>query len=145
MTTFEPGSAAQWAGLEQRVTGLEKGVQDILGTLRGLSGQLMSNQKPQWGVIWSALGVMCTVLTLVGGLAYMPVVQNLGRLDAINDKTAEKVGAALSRLDDKIAHVDERLRDQIVPRAEHQRIWDATVRNFDALARRIEQVERRER
>lgn len=139
----EPGSASHWAALEQRVTGLERGVQDILGTLRGLSGQLIAGQKPQWGVIWSALGVMCTGLTLIGGLAYMPVIQNIARLDIAHEKTVDKITAAIERLDDRIRSGDERIRAELVPRTEHQRIWDQTVRNFERLDNRISTIERR--
>ncbi|WP_185982647.1 hypothetical protein [Aureimonas mangrovi] len=37
--------------------------------------------KPQWGIIFTGLGVMVTIVVVIGGMAYMPIQQAQMRLD----------------------------------------------------------------
>jgi hypothetical protein len=118
------------AALDQRVTGLEQGIKDVVTAVSILSNEIRQGGKTQWPVIWSAVGVGISVLSLIGAMAYFPIRE--AQADFRND---------LHRLD-----------GEMVPRVEHERIWryqerlsDLNVVNATAraeeLQRRIARVE----
>lgn len=73
--------AAHIASIEERVTGLEKGMRDIVDAVRSLSSEIRQNGKTQWPVVVAALGVTVTILTSLGVLAYMPIQQKQETLE----------------------------------------------------------------
>ena len=112
---------AHLAAVEQRVTGLEIGVRDIASAVTNLSNKIDSTARPQWGVIWSALGVGVAILIAIGGLAYAPINSGLSKLDRDLDK-----------------------HEQIFyTRTEAERGRMLNDRNLERLERRIEKLEDR--
>lgn len=83
---------AKFAALEQRVYGLERGVQD-LGTqfsgrisdvssqIAGLSAKLDERSRTPWATIVSAMGVVLAVVVAGGQLAKMPIDDAITRLE----------------------------------------------------------------
>lgn len=106
-----------------------------------LSSTLSERNKPQW----QAVGVALTFAALIGGLAYMP----------IREATTDLKTAVLSLSDRMVTHdelelraargTEDRLRteatlatirDDLVPRAEHSRVWasyDLQIANLREL------------
>lgn len=101
------------AALDQRVTGLEQGIKDVVTAVSILSNEIRSSTKTQWPVIWSAVGVGISVLTVIGGLLIWPMRE------------------AQMDLRQAIREVD---KDQ-VPRVEHERIWGFQQRISDLNAK----------
>ncbi len=54
---------------------------DFRSQLSGLSNKLDAKNTTQWPVLFSGFGIVITVLTLVGGMAYMPIQRDTSRLD----------------------------------------------------------------
>ena len=83
---------AKFAALEQRVYGLERGVQD-LGTrfsgeisnvsaqIAGLAAKLDERSRTPWATIVSAMGVVLAVVVAGGQLAKMPIDDAISRLE----------------------------------------------------------------
>jgi hypothetical protein len=115
----EHSAGANFAALEQRVTGLEGGVAKIQTSLDNLASNLAVNAKTPWGVILTGIGVMAGVMTTIGGLAYLPVREGIG-----------EVKSAIRELD-----------RQQVPRVEHEKVWEFQRRLGDSSVRRIERLE----
>lgn len=97
----DDNTPVQLAALDQRVTGLEQGIKDVVTAVSILSNEIRQGSKTQWPVIWSAMGVGLTMLGLVGVLVYRPV-----------DTAVTDVKSRLIEMD----------KEQ-VPRVEHERIW----------------------
>jgi hypothetical protein len=111
---------------------------------------------------WPALGVMLSFLALLGGMAYLPIMQTQARLnDDIQhlgasylpkDVYADRHEALRASLTDRIIAQEERLsriagllediRKTIVPRVEHEKDWTAQHDREAALARQIEDLKR---
>jgi small-conductance mechanosensitive channel len=83
---------AKLAALEQRVYGLERGVQDlnqlftgrigeVSAQLAGLSARLDDRSRTPWGTIVSAMGVVLAIVIAGGQLAKTPVVDAIFRLE----------------------------------------------------------------
>lgn len=109
------------AALEQRVTGLEVGVRDIATAVTNLSNKIDSTARPQWGVIWSALGVGVAILIAIGSLAYAPV------------------GTSITEIKRDIDRQD----DRFFTRAEAERGRNLNDRFFERIERRLEKLEDR--
>lgn len=98
------GHGATIARLETQVIGLEVGQGDIKRTvldldskidqsiaqlanrvensLNTLSNKIEARNTTQWPVLFSGFGIVITVLTLVGGMAYLPIQRDTARLDS---------------------------------------------------------------
>lgn len=126
---FDP--TAKYFQLDERVTNLrssvshlesqmQSGFSSLNAQLTALSDHFRQGQKTQWPVIWSAAGVMFTVLAGIGAILYMPITRDLARLqeqavtrtewDSNNSRSAE----TRMRFEDAIAKVAE----SSVPRSE---------------------------
>lgn len=107
-----PDTVAHLATLETRVSGLEKGVGDIVSSINTLSRKLDEKSQTQWPVIWSAAGVCISILIGIGSLAYWPVVNRMDKIE-----------------------------EAIVPRREHERQWAQTDKYLERLADRVYRLE----
>jgi hypothetical protein len=91
----------QYGVIEQRFRNIEGQVTDLKSSLSSqiasIAAKMDERSKPQWQLMVSAIGVMMTILIALGGLIYMPI------------KT------------DQLKNEQEilKLREQIVPRGEH--------------------------
>ena len=150
--------------LTQRVDGLETGLlsfrTEVTATLKALSDKLDERSRTPWGHIWSAAGVLMTVLVALGGLAFYPVSQGqtalAKALDAVSERmVTEKelagvIASASSRRDDAQRQTEARfarnegdidaLQKSIVPRGEHVEKWAEQRRHDDGLAEQMKEL-----
>lgn len=86
-------SDAQIAALAQQVAGIENDNRNIRADITGLQGRIESGlsaiankieerAKPQWSVYFMGLGLVFSVLTIIGGLAYWPINSSVTELKA---------------------------------------------------------------
>ncbi len=141
----------RFAGLSQRVTGMETAIKQISSQISGLANSFNERSRTPWGVLFAGVGVLVTVMLAVGGLAYSPILNGLTRADADiqglranglsvaafeqfkstyeNNRIANrtdtdaKFGILRDEIAGDVARIDKML-DQQVPRAEHERVWD---------------------
>lgn len=125
--------------VDSRLSALETRVEGIVGSLNGvvsavdsLGKKLDARGQTPWGVIWLAVGVGMTVLTVVGGLAFWPVTTGMSDLK-------HALVAAQDRIDKRL----ENLTSTQVTRAEHEVHWRMQERLYDFQRDRIGRVERR--
>ncbi len=122
-------SDASFAALAQQVAGIESDYRELKGAVVSLGAEFRSSfstlaaklddkaQTP-WTVIFSGLGLILTVFTSIGVLAYLPVK------NAIDDLKSE------TRL----------AREQIVPRVEHEQRWRVSDRDSSRMIERYDRM-----
>ncbi|MGY2052429.1 hypothetical protein [Methylobacterium sp. JK268] len=130
MTPSVPHVDARLSALETRVEGIAGSLTNVATTLTALGEKLDRGKQTPWGVIWSALGVAMTVLTVVGGLAYWPIKE--GQAD---------LRASILLMQERSDRRVEALAAGVVPRAEHQEHWRRQERDFGFLRERVARVE----
>jgi hypothetical protein len=139
--TYHPYTDAQFAALDQRVTGLEKGLADlgdtvtrqnqaVMAQIGALSDKLDERARTPWGVIWSAMGASITLFGLLGALVYRPIDQAQTRLEREQVSMQQQLQEQLTAL-----------RLQIVPRGEHQERWRISDRDLERLEKRVDRLE----
>lgn len=139
---------------------MNTGFQTINSSISTLSNELRNNSKTQWPVIWAAAGVCFTVLATGGAFFYNSLSKGQDRLDATIVKNAEISQQSLAILVDKMVTqkkldtrtargVEDRtrteaairdIRDNLVPRAEHERVWQNYTATDANLQRQIEEL-----
>ena len=120
-TTQHHDNLARMAALEQRVVGIESGVQGLATAVQALGQKLDQRSSTNWSVIWGAMGVGVTVLGCFGGALIRPIEAEQVRLD----RDLRALGTAM------------------VTRAEHEGRWRHQERDVDVFRERIGRVETR--
>lgn len=157
----------RFAGLQQRVTGLETAVQNVSNQITGLANNLNERGRTPWGLLITGGGLSVTILVVLGGLAYAPIRAGIDRADrditevrgasvsvasfldfkstyennrvtSRNDNDA-KFAAVRADLDAKILRLETALREQ-VPRGEHERVWVSYDQRFADVQRQLDEV-----
>lgn len=77
----DPSIDPRYAALEQRVYGVEQTLQGISAQITGLSTKWDERGRTQWPTIFSAMGVLLSVLIVIGGMAYLPIKQAQEKTD----------------------------------------------------------------
>lgn len=134
MTHNEPmhqSFATEVATLNQRVTNMEDGLRSIADAVAGLSSKFDARSATNWGPIWSALGVMTALLGLIGAVVYAPIKEGQSRTEQ-----------DLARLERRVEAGDNGLRQDIVPRREHELFWKQYERSLDRVVQRLDRIER---
>lgn len=126
---------------------MNTGFQTINSAISTLSNELRTNSKTQWPVIWSAAGVCFTILAALGAFFYGTLSKGQDRLDSAIVETSKGVQTALEKVTANMVTQKEMewrtarssedrqrteiaikdIRDSLVPRAEHERVWQ----NYD--------------
>ncbi|GLK67917.1 hypothetical protein [Hansschlegelia plantiphila] len=136
---------AKLAALEQRVYGLERGVQDlnqlftgrigeVSAQLSGLTTKLDDRSRTPWATIVSAMGVVLAIVIAGGQLVKTPVDDAIRRLER-----------DVTRLDGSIKGVEREAREAQLAapgRGELEARWILEERSIDALQRRLDRYER---
>lgn len=82
------------ASMDARLGGVEGAITKIFGAIEALGSKIDRRSETPWGSIWAACGVVLTVLTVVGGMAIMPLKEsstaNATRIDAISTQYMHK-------------------------------------------------------
>ncbi len=164
---FDP--EAQYAALGERVEGhgrrltnlegaVNKGFKDIETSISTLGVEFRNSQRPQW----QAISVALTFAGMVGALAYWPLRENQNEMKVdIRDSQTSSLSVAafvdfkntyennriVSRTEylDKFNHINDRIKtldDNMVPRQEHERVWqsyDKQIENLQAQVNDLKQ------
>lgn len=155
---FDP--MAQYARLSERVenqgkdivdlrSNMNTGFQSVNASITGLSNELRNNSKTQWPVIWSAAGVCTAALVAAGTFVYGTIGNRQDRVEAslvtavdrmVTQKEMEwrTARGAEDRQKTEVAIRD--IRDNLVPRAEHERVWQNYTNKDADLQRQIDEV-----
>ncbi|MER9697568.1 MULTISPECIES: hypothetical protein [unclassified Mesorhizobium] len=155
---FDP--LASYARLSERVenqgrdivdlrSNMNTGFRNIEGAVNSLATELRGSSKTQWPVIWSAIGVSFAILLAVGSQALAPIRENVsdvkGALSVVVDKMVTQAEmkwrtdrGAEDRLRTEAAIAD--IRSGLVPRAEHERVWQNYDQRFADEQRQIDEM-----
>lgn len=107
--------------LETEVKGIVGTQQSIINAVDRISNKIDQKSTPQWSLYISAIGVMLTVLVLIGTAWKAPIETQLTRHET-----------------------DLRLfQNHIVPRNEHEEHWRQQERDFNFLRDRVTREEDR--
>jgi hypothetical protein len=125
-----PTFAAEVAALNERVTNIEGGLRTIAEAVTALGAKMDSGSRTNWQPIWAALGVMTSILGLMGAVVYMPIKEAQMRVErdivAVEQRTREG---------------DAALRADIVPRREQELFLKQYDRSIERLVTRIDRLE----
>jgi hypothetical protein len=107
----EYDQAAHIASIDERVSGLERSIRDVVTAVQALGTELRNSSKTQWPAILAAGSLAVTVITAIGLLAYMPIQQKQTDLDRamtkVMDSMVSQRETAMSR------SYEDRLRDML--------------------------------
>lgn len=146
------GNGYNVGALEERVTGLERGVAAIGASVDRLANEVRDRQKFPWGAASFALGVLGLLGAVVvfGFMAYIGAIQgSQDRLQAqlstwidnsVSRSELEERRAATATRFDRLEDAVLRLTDGIVTRGEHESKWDAETASASNLQRQIDQI-----
>jgi hypothetical protein len=139
---------------------MNTGFQSVNAAIGTLSNELRSNSKTQWPVIWAAAGVCFTVLATGGAFFYSSLSKGQDRLDT-NISEVSKDAVSVSAFQDFRATYDNnrvvsrneyidkfgqmnaaigKVNDQLVPRAELERVWQSDDAQKAQLQKQIDEL-----
>lgn len=136
-------------GQGRRLTNLEQtvaaGFRQVENSIGALSNEFRNSQRPQW----QAIGVALTFAALIGALAYWPIRESTNDLKDAITVLSEKV-VTQKELEWRTARAQEDrtrteigirdLRDGLVPRQEHERVWASYDQRLVDLQRQIDEI-----
>lgn len=155
----------RYAALEQRVYGVEQTLQGISAQITGLATKWDERGRTQWPTIFSAMGVLLSVLIVIGGMAYLPIKQAQEKTDReITSLRADAVSIAafqdfrstyennrlVSRQDNdvKFSRVEDSLKDlqaSALSQGDAERRQADIQRQIDELRARLRDVQHEDR
>lgn len=151
---FDPET--QYAALGERVEGqgrrltnlestVNQGFRQVETSIAGLSNEFRSSQRPQW----QAMSVLLAFALAIGGLVYWPIQKATNDLKtaitSLSEKavTREELEWRSSRAAEDRTRTEMTLRSldaNLVPRAEHSRVWASYDQRFLDQQRQIDEL-----
>jgi hypothetical protein len=139
---------------------MNTGFQSVNAAIGTLSNELRSNSKTQWPVIWAAAGVCFTVLATGGAFFYSSLSKGQDRLDTnISEVSKDSVSVSAfqdfratydnNRVVSRNEYIDKfgqmnvaigKINDQLVPRAELERVWQSDDMQKAQLQKQIDEL-----
>lgn len=139
---------------------MNTGFQNVQSAITSLTNEFRGSTKTQWPVIWSAIGVALSFAVIVGGMAYWPIRENTSDLKVAvielakqtNESIKDLAASTVSRqeMDWRAARgAEDRARTEkaidaittdLVPRGEHERVWQNYDQRFMDQQRQIDEV-----
>lgn len=139
---------------------MNTGFQSVNAAIGTLSNELRSNSKTQWPVIWAAAGVCFTVLATGGAFFYSSLSKGQDRLDtSISEVSKDAVSVSAfqdfratydnNRVVSRNEYIDKfgqmnaaigKVNDQLVPRAELERVWQSDDAQKAQLQKQIDEL-----
>lgn len=141
-TEYEAETRAGFRSIEASISQLTS---ETRSSIAGLSSQLADKNKPQW----QALSVMLAAALAIGGLAYWPIREATANLKVdqqrINDtmvtRSEMEWRTARSAEDRQRTELSLRLlTDDLVPRAEHARVWANYDQRLVEVQRQLDEL-----
>lgn len=132
---------AHYAALQQRVTGVENSLLQIATSVQNLSNKLDARSTTPWAVI-ATMGLLgVAVLGGFGKLAYDPIKDTQAQQTVVLDRLARKIDDDAKEIRENTVRTERDLREQIVPRREHERAWGLNDRVLEQLVKRLDRLE----
>ncbi|KQS74517.1 hypothetical protein [Rhizobium sp. Leaf383] len=149
--------ARQLADVDLR---MRQGFTDIASQLRGLADDVRGGSKTQWPLIIGFMSVTITVLGGLGFLALQPIKDNIlqiredARTEASNmkDSLSSVVQAMVTQKEmewrtgrgiedrSRMEAAIKDIRDGLVPRAEHERVWRNNDQQLAQIQKQIDEL-----
>jgi hypothetical protein len=133
------------AGFKAMESGMASIANEMRSSVSALSTNLSERNKPQW----QAIGVAITFCTVLGGLAYWPIQSSNTDLKAAISNLSDKI-VTRQEMDWRQARGQEDrlrmeqtikdIRDNLVPRAEHERVWQNYTNKDQDLQRQVDEL-----
>lgn len=133
------------AGFKAVESGMASIANELRSSVAALSTNLAERNKPQW----QALGVAITFCTVIGGLAYWPIQSSTADLKTAISGLSEKI-VTQKEMEWRTARGQEDrqrteaaikdIRDGLVPRAEHERVWQNYTSKDEDLQRQLNEI-----
>lgn len=141
-TDLENEMRSGFRQIEQSIAGIAN---ETRTAIANLSQNLAERNRPQW----QAIGVALTFAVVIGGMAYWPIREATGRLEAAVDRMGERMitrqemewrqaRSQEDRLRMEGSIVD--LRSNLIPRAELTRTFENFDHRFSDHQRQIDEV-----
>lgn len=133
------------AGFKAMESGMASIANEMRSSVSALSTNLSERNKPQW----QAIGVAITFCTVLGGLAYWPIQSSTTDLKAaivsLSDKivTQKEMEWRTARGAEDRSRIElsiKDIRDGLVPRAEHERVWQNYTASDQNLQRQVDEL-----
>ncbi|MGV1801584.1 hypothetical protein GN325_20485 [Agrobacterium vitis] len=133
------------SGFKQMESAVSALANEMRNSVSSLSTNISERNKPQW----QALGVALTFCTLIGGLAYWPIQSSTTDLKAAVLSISERMvtqkemewRAKRSEEDRQRSEGSIKdIRDNLVPRAEHERVWKNGEDRVADLQRQVDEL-----
>lgn len=156
MTDQPSGNGYNVGALEERVTGIERGLSGVQASVESLAKDVRDRQKFPWPAIWGGVSVLLVVVSMFGAvvifgfMAYIDgTSQGQDRLqtqlstflaNSVSRTELEERRTASNQRTERIEDQLQRLADGIVPRGEHEGHWDTQATADAILQRQIDQM-----
>jgi len=118
-------SSFNFGALEERVTGLEKGMAQIAASVDALAHDVRERQRFPWAAIFGGVSVLLVMIGMIGGVV---VWSFNGYLATVNE--------AMNRQQAQLQSIVQ----SIVPRGEHEGHWNNEAAAEANLQRQIDQM-----
>lgn len=136
------------------------GFQQVNANIATLSNELRSGTKTQWPTIWSAMAVCSAIIIALGTFIYGTLRENDAAIASSLERTETRLTSALVALEQTMVTRSEMewrqarsaedrarteanvasLREDQVPRTEHQRVWQNFDERFAMIQRQVDEV-----
>lgn len=133
------------AGFRSIESHVDRVATDTRAAIASLTQNLSERNKPQW----QAIGVALTFAVVIGGMAYWPIREATVRLETASARLEERMvtrqemdwrqarsAEDRSRMEGNIVDI----RDGLVPRREHERVWANFDQRFLDQQRQLDEV-----
>lgn len=141
-------------------TRMKQGFSEIASQIRGLVDDIRGGSKTQWPIVIGFCTVSITILGGLGYLALQPIKDNISQIREDAKGQASGTTSALATIVDKMVTQKEMewrqargaedrarlegsladLRSGLVPRAEHERVWQNYTSKDEDLQRQLDEV-----
>jgi hypothetical protein len=155
---FDP--ATQYARISERVenqgrdivdlrSNMNTGFRNIESLVNSLASELRGSSKTQWPVLLTAVGVAFTILVAAGTQALSPIRENVSDVKDALAVIADKMVTQAEMKWRTDRGQEDRLRTEgaiadiragLVPRAEHERVWQNYDQRFADEQRQIDEM-----
>lgn len=144
-TNYDP--SAQYAALQQRVSGIENSIVGISSEIRTLTNSINERSRTPWAIILSGASTSLGGIALVGGLIAWGLSAQQGAIvTSLNEfKTTYESNRLVSRNDylDKFQQARDgitKIEARQVPREELDRVWQSYEGRFTDQQRQLDEL-----
>ncbi|KQS86927.1 hypothetical protein [Rhizobium sp. Leaf383] len=133
------------SGFKQMESAVSSLANETRNSIASLSSNIAERNKPQW----QAIAVALSFCTIVGGLVYWPIKDDTGSVKAsillitermVTQKEMEWRTARGVEDRSRIEAAVKDIRDGLVPRAEHERVWQSQDQQMAQIQKQIDEL-----